>query len=73
MQRCGPVISIMELTRAKRSTLWGPEKVFAVCWKYNPDVTIQRATKGWIFDTPGFDNWYIDMYNKVIEDETSTR
>ena len=45
-----------------------PEKVFDICWKYNPDVTIQRATEGWIFDTPGFDNWHIDSYNKVIDD-----
>ena len=45
-----------------------PEKVFDICWRYNPDVTIRRATESWIFDTPGFDNWYISSYNKVIED-----
>ena len=27
-----------------------PEKVFDICWRYNPDVTIQRATRGWILD-----------------------
>ena len=45
-----------------------PEKVFDICWKYNPDVTIQRATEDWIFNTPGFDTWYIDSYNKVLDD-----
>ncbi|MGE4283557.1 MAG: hypothetical protein AB7G87_07505 [Clostridia bacterium] len=45
-----------------------PEKMFDICWKFNPDVTVRPAQEGWIFDTPGFDIWYYHMYNKVIEE-----
>lgn len=45
-----------------------PEEVFDIAWVYNPDVTIRRAQKGWIFDLPGFDLFSIEAYNKVLEE-----
>ena len=44
-----------------------PEKVFDICWRFNPEVTICRATEGWIFPTPGFDTWYYTGYQGVID------
>ena len=43
-----------------------PEEVFNIAWVYNPDVMIQRATKGWVFDTPGFDNFLLAPYEEEI-------
>lgn len=39
-----------------------PEEVFDIAWNYNPDVAIKRAAKGWVFDTPGFDNFMLQPY-----------
>lgn len=43
-----------------------PEEVFDICWKYNPDVVIRRASEPWIFPTPGFDLFMIDPYLEVL-------
>ena len=43
-----------------------PEEMFDICWKYNPDVVIRPAIEPWITDTPGFDVWWLDNYEKVL-------
>lgn len=48
--------------------LGNPEEVFDICWKYNPDVVIRRAREGWVFPTPGFDNFMLAPYEKVLAD-----
>ena len=44
-----------------------PEEVFDIAWIYDPDVTIRRARKGWVFDLPGFDNFEAGPYAEVLE------
>lgn len=44
-----------------------PEEVFDICWNFNPDVTIQRATKGWQTEMKGFDLFYVKRYDDEIE------
>lgn len=44
-----------------------PEEVFDICWTYNPDVTIRRATKGWQTEEKGFDLFYVKRYYDEVE------
>jgi hypothetical protein len=43
-----------------------PEKMFDFAWLYNPDVVIRPATHAWCFETPGFDVWRVENYDKFI-------
>ena len=46
-----------------------PYEVFDICWKYNPDVVIRRATEGWQTDNKGFDLFYVKRYWDIVAKE----
>jgi hypothetical protein len=44
-----------------------PEKVFDMCWKYDPNVVIKSADTPWIYGVDeGFDNWYRPWYDEIL-------
>lgn len=45
-----------------------PEKVFDMCWKYDPDTVIKVADTTWVYDEQaGFDLWYRPWYDEIID------